>query len=54
MSDSIALSLRKKYDDVLQRLTLESASAERDNLKSEIITLFKTVDQALGDLSALK
>lgn len=54
MIDSLALSLRKKYDDVLQRLTSESASAERDNLKSEIITLFKTVDQALGDLSALK
>lgn len=54
MTDSIALSLRKKYDDVVQRLTLESASAERDNLKREIVTLFKTVDQALGDLSALK
>jgi tetratricopeptide (TPR) repeat protein len=54
MSDSIVVPLRAQYDDIAKRLDTPQALQQREELKKEIITLFKTVDQAITDLSALK
>lgn len=47
-------SLRAAHADITRRLDGAVAAGERDGLKREIIALFKRVDAALTDLTALK
>ncbi|MFQ5550092.1 MAG: tetratricopeptide repeat protein [Gemmatimonadales bacterium] len=54
MEASISQSLRQKYDELLNGLNANPAGEERDGLKKEIVSLFKTVDQAITDLTQLK
>ncbi|MFQ5703083.1 MAG: tetratricopeptide repeat protein [Gemmatimonadales bacterium] len=54
MSESIMAQVRASYDAIAQKLQSGVPISERDALKQEIIALFKTVDQAITDLSALK
>lgn len=54
MTDSPITSLREQYDDILQRLDKAATPDEREVVKREIIALFKTVDQAIAELSTLK
>jgi tetratricopeptide (TPR) repeat protein len=54
MSDAIVGSLRASYDQIAKRLDGAQAGEQKEELKKEIITLFKTVDQAITDLSTLK
>ena len=54
MSEGIVGSLRATYDQIARRLDAAQAAEQKDQLKKEIITLFKTVDQAITDLSGLK
>ena len=54
MSDSIAAPLRAQYDGIARRLEGARAGEQRDQLKQDIIALFKTVDQAITDLPGLK
>ncbi len=54
MSDPIVASLRAQYDDIARRLDGRQAAEQREQLKKDIIALFKTVDQAITDLSGLK
>ncbi|MFQ6044872.1 MAG: tetratricopeptide repeat protein [Gemmatimonadales bacterium] len=54
MSESVATAYRASYDGILQRLEAVQTGDEREAVKREIITLFKSVDQAIADLSELK
>lgn len=55
MTESIVQNLRREYDDIVKRLDTVRGSAERrEAVKREIIRLFKTVDQGIGDLAILK
>jgi tetratricopeptide (TPR) repeat protein len=54
MSESRALSYRERYAAIDARLDAGVVGADRDALKVEIITLFKTVEQEITDLTALK
>ena len=54
MSDSIVARLRASYDEISRRLESDVPQTERDAIKQQIISLFKTVDQAITDLSDLK
>ncbi len=54
MSDFMISSLRGEYDSIARRLDATPGGEEREDLKAEIITLFKTVDQVISDLSTLK
>jgi tetratricopeptide (TPR) repeat protein len=54
MSESMVDPLRTIYRDIAQRLDAVPTGAERDRVKQDIIGLFKKVDKAIGDLSALK
>jgi len=54
MSDAIVGPLRAAYDAIAKKLDEPQAAERREHLKNEIIGLFKTVDQAITDLSALK
>ena len=54
MSETIAAPLRATYDDLTRRLDSPSPDGDRDELKREIVSLFKTVDQGITDLSQLK
>ncbi len=54
MGDSMISSLRNSYADIARRLDAAPGGPERENLKAEIIALFKSVDQTITDLSALK
>ena len=54
MSDAIVGPLRASYADIAKQLDQPQAGDRRDQLKKDIIALFKTVDQAITDLSALK
>jgi tetratricopeptide (TPR) repeat protein len=54
MSDPVVGPLRATYADIAQQLDQPQAAERRDQLKKDIIALFKTVDQAITDLSALK
>jgi Flp pilus assembly protein TadD len=54
MGDSLTAALRAAYEAIAHRLERVSSSAEREAVKREIIALFKTVDQGLADLTALK
>ena len=54
MREGIVGPLRASYDQIAKRLDGAQAADQRDELKREIIALFKTVDQAITDLSGLK
>ena len=54
MSESIADPYRALYDGIMRRLDAVQTSEEREKVKREIVTLFKTVDQVIADLSDLK
>jgi tetratricopeptide (TPR) repeat protein len=54
MNDSIAAPFRTKYDDIAKRLDGAANADDREAVKREIIGLFKTVDQAINDLTDLK
>ena len=54
MSDLIVGPLRDTYAEIAKKLDDPQAADQRDQLKKEIIALFKTVDQAITDLSGLK
>ena len=53
MSDSPVGPLRSRYDAIGRRLDT-SGGGDREPIKQEIIALFKTVDQAITDLTRLK
>lgn len=54
MTDPLVDPLRAVYRDIAARLDAAPRGTERDRVKQDIINLFKTVDKAIGDLSALK
>jgi tetratricopeptide (TPR) repeat protein len=54
MSDAGTTALREQYQAIQQRLGQAAAPEQREAVKREIIALFKTVDQAIGELTALK
>ena len=54
MSDSIVVPLRASYDAIFQQLESDVPQTDRDAVKQKIISLFKTVDQTITDLSDLK
>jgi tetratricopeptide (TPR) repeat protein len=54
MSDSAVAPLRQSYDAIMERLKSVQGNEERERVKREIIALFKQVEQAIVDLSALK
>ena len=54
MSDSPVTNLREQYASVERRLDEATTPDARDAVKREIIALFKTVDQAIGELTTLK
>jgi len=54
MSDGTLEQFRSQYQQIAQRLDAAKSSEQRDAVKKGIISLFKTVDQAITDLSALK
>jgi len=54
MTDFTISALRDQYDVLLRRLDEAGTPEQREALKRDIIGLFKTVDQAIGELSTLK
>ena len=54
MPDETVAQFRARYADIDQRLDAGLAEADRAGVKGEIIGLFKTVEQTVADLSALK
>jgi tetratricopeptide (TPR) repeat protein len=54
MADETLAGLRERYADIDRRLDAGLPEGDRANVKSEIIGLFKTVEQMVIDLSALK
>jgi len=54
MSEPIVARLRAAYDELTVRLNAASPEASGDTMKQEIISLFKTVDQGISDLTQLK
>jgi tetratricopeptide (TPR) repeat protein len=54
MRDETLAGFRERYADIDRRLDAGLGDAERANVKTEIIGLFKTVEQTVADLSALK
>jgi tetratricopeptide (TPR) repeat protein len=54
MSETIVTRLRETYTAIAGRLDTVRSTEERDGVKRDIIALFKTVDQTITDLSALK
>jgi tetratricopeptide (TPR) repeat protein len=54
MSESIVTPLRATYDDLMRSVDAAPEGVERDQLKKDIIQLFKTVDQAITDLGVLR
>ncbi|MDH3497514.1 MAG: tetratricopeptide repeat protein [Gemmatimonadota bacterium] len=54
MTDSIVTPLRARYTAIANRLDEARATEQREAVKREIIALFKTVEQGIADLSALK
>jgi Flp pilus assembly protein TadD len=54
MTDAPIGALRQQYDAILARLDEASTPEQREAVKREIIGLFKTVDHAITELSALK
>ena len=53
-NESIAAPFRAIYDQIAKKLESDIAAADRTAVKQEIVGLFKTVDQAINDLSDLK
>lgn len=53
MSEPIVAPLRVAYNDLTDRLDVVP-EGDRDTIKREIISLFKTVDQGITDLTRLK
>jgi tetratricopeptide (TPR) repeat protein len=51
---SLVHELRERYRDISERLKGRPTGEKREALKREIIGLFKTVDQSITDLTALK
>jgi len=54
MSDALIQQLRTQYESIAERLDGVDTVADREAIKRDIIGLFKTVDQAINDLAALK
>jgi tetratricopeptide (TPR) repeat protein len=54
MTEGIVGPLRATYDQIAKRLDSTHAADQKDQVKKDIITLFKTVDQAITDLTGLK
>jgi len=54
MSDHVVDPLRESFDEISGRLDASGSSEAREAIKRDIISLFKTVDQGISDLSALK
>lgn len=54
MRDETLAGFRALYADIDRRLDAGLADSDRANVKVEIIGLFKTVEQTVADLSALK
>lgn len=52
--DSSVTPLRRQYNEISARLTQSPSGTERDNVKRDIIALFKLVDRTITDLTALK
>jgi tetratricopeptide (TPR) repeat protein len=54
MSDSVAGPLRATFGAISRHLDEAQSGEQREAVKREIIALFKTVDQAIAELSDLK
>jgi tetratricopeptide (TPR) repeat protein len=54
MSDSLVGPLRASFGAISRHLDEAQSSEQREAVKREIIALFKTVDQGIAELSALK
>jgi tetratricopeptide (TPR) repeat protein len=54
VSESPVRALRAEYDAIAKRLDGAASGAERDLVKREIISYFKHVDAAIGELTELK
>jgi tetratricopeptide (TPR) repeat protein len=54
MPDETLAGFRERYADIDRRLDAGLAEGDRAAVKGEIFTLFKTVEQAVTDLAALK
>jgi tetratricopeptide (TPR) repeat protein len=54
MADETLAGFKERYAEIDRRLDAGLAEAERAGVKAEIIGLFKTVEQTVADLSALK
>jgi tetratricopeptide (TPR) repeat protein len=54
MTDETLASYKAKYVSIDQRLDLGLADAERPAVKGEIVTLFKSVEQQLAELTTLR
>ncbi len=52
--DSSVTPLRRQYNEISARLTQSPSGTERDDVKRDIIALFKLVDRTITDLTALK
>ena len=53
-TDPITGALKEAYDDVARRLDEVQDDTAREQVKKDIIRLFKTVDRTIADLTALK
>lgn len=54
MSEPIVAPLRATYQELTKRLDSAHPDVDREAIKSEIVSLFKTVDQGIADLTQLK
>jgi tetratricopeptide (TPR) repeat protein len=54
MTEGIVGPLRATYDQIAKKLDSAQGGDQKDQVKKDIITLFKTVDQAITDLTGLK
>jgi tetratricopeptide (TPR) repeat protein len=54
MADETLAGFKERYAEIDRRLDAGLAEADRVSVKNEIIGLFKTVEQTVADLSALK
>ncbi len=54
MADETLAGFKATYADIDRRLDSGLAEADRGAIKGEIISLFKTVEQTVADMSALK
>lgn len=53
-NDPVTAPLRESFDDVARRLDDVRDEAAREQVKKDIIRLFKAVDRAIADLTVLK